>query len=92
MQFFNDYNLLFMLVLEYFLDKHMYLQLIFKFSSDSDGWEPKILDGISLWTKRYEKVVKLKHNAVKQQNSDICSYGLLWRNTSTKTSVEHTEI
>ena len=35
-----------------------------KFSSDSDGWEPKIWTGISLWTERYEKVVKLKHNAV----------------------------
>ena len=38
--------------------------LLDKFSTDSDGWEPKILTGISLRTERYEKVVKLKQNAV----------------------------
>ena len=34
--------------------------------SYSDGWEPKILNGISLGTKRYDKVLKLRHNAVKK--------------------------
>ena len=34
--------------------------------SCSGRWEPKILDGISLGTKRYDKVLKLRHNAVKQ--------------------------
>ena len=33
----------------------------------SEGCKPKILEGISLGTKRYDRVLKLRHNAVKQK-------------------------
>ena len=44
--------------------------------SCSDECETKILEGISLGTKIYDKVLKLRHNAVKQKILDTCSYEL----------------
>ena len=49
----------------------------------SDGWEPKILDGMSLGTKRYDQVLKLRHYAVKQKILDTSSYELWKKNTLT---------
>ena len=46
--------------------------------SCSDGCEHKILEGISLGTKIYDRVLKLIHNAVKQKILDTCSYEL-WK-------------
>ena len=61
---------------EELLEKKSHDNLISKLStydeSFSDGWEPKILDGFSLGTKIYDKVLKLSHNEEKQCFLDIC--------------------
>ena len=62
-------------------------ELLVKFlsydESYSEGWEPKILNGISLGTKRYDRILKLRHNEVKLNILDTFLYGPLKRNTST---------
>ena len=51
--------------------------------SSDRGCEPNLREGISHWTKRYDQVWKLRHNAVKQNILDTCSYELWYKNTST---------